>query len=54
MDAALEAGTIKEASSAYLMYLFSDETGDKSHEFRLNAVGPRTEPCTILAVMVAC
>ena len=47
----LEDGTNKYASSAYLEYLFKGEIELRSNKFKLNIVGPRTEPWTILAVM---
>ena len=48
----LEDGTSKYASSAYLEYLFKGEMGLRSDEFKLNRVSPRTEPWTILAVIL--
>ena len=46
----LEDGTTKYASSAYLEYLFKGEMELRSDEFKLNRVGPRTEPWTIKQV----
>ena len=40
----LDDGTNKYASSAYLEYLFKGEMELRSEEFKLNSVGPRTEP----------
>ena len=48
----LDDGTNKYASSAYLEYLFKGEMELRSDEFKLNSVGPWTEPWTILAVIL--